>query len=54
MTEKLLMLLMALVVAGLFIVVVPTAFVQYPLPMQVVVFWVAFGLLADRLTRGKR
>ena len=53
MHKKLQVLFMLLGVVGLFVYVIPSAFMQYPLPMQVMTFWAVFALAADRLG-GKR
>ena len=49
MKDKLQTLILLMVIVALYILAVPTAFVQYPLAMQVFTFWVVFALAADRI-----
>ena len=51
MRKKLQVFVLSMVVVALLVIVIPTAFMRYPLAMQVATFWVAFGLLADRIGR---
>ena len=52
--DKVQILILLMLAAALYIVVVPTALMRYPLALQTLVVWITFGLLADRLIGKKK
>ncbi len=54
MRDKMQTLILLMLIVALYIVVVPTAFMRYPLAMQVFTFWVVFALAADRIIGGSK